>query len=390
MVVAAGYQIRRAHRAGGEGTVSGVNETTSALVLERLWLTDFRSHRSLELDFDEGVTALIGPNGSGKTNIVESIGWLTSMRSFRGAPNDALIHRDSEVAIARAQLRSDQRELLLEAELPRTGRLRVQMNKQRMQRKDLLGVMSVTVFAPDDLELIKGSPGERRSYLDDVVVSLHPRNESVRAKVDKILKQRNALLKGVHGRLDNDAAFTLDVWDSKLAEVGDQLGALRASAIERLSPLVTEALQAVAGGQHEVSLRYVAPWFQTGLAGALTEVRNDDVRRGITTVGPHRDEIEVLLNGMPARTHASQGEQRSLALALRLAGHELVRATTGVAPLLVLDDVFSELDDNRSTALIEALPAGQTLVTSAIDLPPGALADRVLRLDASGLINVGV
>ena len=376
--------------AEGRGTVSGVNETTSALVLERLWLTDFRSHRSLELDFDEGVTALIGPNGSGKTNIVESIGWLTSMRSFRGAPNDALIHRDSEVAIARAQLRSDQRELLLEAELPRTGRLRVQMNKQRMQRKDLLGVMSVTVFAPDDLELIKGSPGERRSYLDDVVVSLHPRNESVRAKVDKVLKQRNALLKGVHGRLDNDAAFTLDVWDSKLAEVGDQLGALRASAIERLSPLVTEALQAVAGGQHEVSLRYVAPWFQTGLAGALTEVRNDDVRRGITTVGPHRDEIEVLLNGMPARTHASQGEQRSLALALRLAGHELVRATTGVAPLLVLDDVFSELDDNRSTALIEALPAGQTLVTSAIDLPPGALADRVLRLDASGLINVRV
>lgn len=370
--------------------MSGVDATTSALVLERLWLTDFRSHRSLELDFDSGVTALIGPNGSGKTNIVESIGWLASMRSFRGAPNDALIHRDSEVAIARAQLRSDQRELLLEAELPRTGRLRVQMNKQRMQRKDLLGVMSVTVFAPDDLELIKGSPGERRGYLDDVVVGLHPRNESVRAKVDKVLKQRNALLKGVHGRLDNDAAFTLDVWDSKLAEVGDQLGALRSDAIERLTPLVTAGLQAVAGGQHDVSLRYVAPWFETGLLPALTDARNDDVRRGITTVGPHRDEIEVMLNGMPARTHASQGEQRSLALALRLAGHQLVRDTTGVAPLLVLDDVFSELDDNRSTALIEALPSGQTLVTSAIDLPPGALADRVVRLDGSGAINVGV
>lgn len=374
----------------GRDTVGEVNATTSALVLERLWLTNFRSHRSLELDFDAGVTALIGPNGSGKTNIVESIGWLTSMRSFRGAPNDALIHRDSEVAIARAQLRSDQRELLLEAELPRTGRLRVQMNKQRMQRKDLLGVMSVTVFAPDDLELIKGSPGERRSYLDGVVVSLHPRNEQIRAKVDKVLKQRNALLKGVHGRLDNDAAFTLDVWDSKLAEVGDQLGALRADAIAQLSPLVTEALQAVAGAQHRVELRYVAPWFENGLVAGLVESRKDDVRRGITTVGPHRDEIEILLNGMPARTHASQGEQRSLALALRLAGHELVRATTGVAPLLVLDDVFSELDDNRSTALIEALPDGQTLVTSAIDLPPGALADRVLRLDTSGVIDVRV
>ena len=368
----------------------GVDVTTSALVLERLWLTDFRSHRSLELDFDAGVTALIGPNGSGKTNIVESIGWLTSMRSFRGAPNEALVHRDSEVAIARAQLRSDQRELLLEAELPRSGRIRIQMNKQKVQRKDLLGVMSVTVFAPDDLELIKGSPGERRGYLDDVVVGLHPRNESVRAKVDKVLKQRNALLKGVHGRLDTDAAFTLDVWDSKLAEAGNELGALRADALERLTPLVTLALQAVAGGQHEVGLRYVAPWFETGLGAALVESRNDCVRRGLTTVGPHRDEIEVMLNGMPARTHASQGEQRSLALALRLAGHELVRDTTGVAPLLVLDDVFSELDDNRSTALIEALPSGQTLVTSAIDLPEGALADRVVRLDSAGVINVGV
>ena len=161
---------------------------TSALVLERLFLTDFRSHRSLELDFDRGVTALIGPNGSGKTNIVEAIGWLTSLRSFRGAPNDALIHRDSSAAVARAQLRSDQRELLLEAEVPRSGRLRVQMNKQRVQRKDLLGLLSVTVFAPDDLDLIKGSPGERRTYLDDVVVGLHPRNEPIRAKVDKVLK----------------------------------------------------------------------------------------------------------------------------------------------------------------------------------------------------------
>ncbi len=361
--------------------------TTSALVLERLWLTNFRSHGELAMDFAPGVTALIGPNGSGKTNIVEAIGWLTSMRSFRGAPNDALIRKDTDAAIARAQLRSDQRELLLEAELPRTGRLRVQMNKQRMQRKDLLGVMSITVFAPDDLELIKGSPGERRGYLDDVVTGLHPRNESIRAKVDKVLKQRNALLKGVHGRLDNDAAFTLDIWDAKLAEAGDQLGQLRADAVERLTPLVRDGLKAVAGQTHDVSLRYVAPWFETGLQPALGEARNDDVRRGVTTVGPHRDEIEIMLNGMPARTHASQGEQRSIALALRLAGHELVRSTTGVAPLLVLDDVFSELDDGRSAALIEALPAGQTLLTSAVDLPEQARADSVVRLTPEGVVN---
>jgi len=356
-------------------------------VLERLWLTDFRSHQQLELGFDAGVTALVGPNGSGKTNIVEAIGWLTSMRSFRGAPNDALIHREAETAIARARLRSDQRELLIEAELPRTGRLRVQMNRQRVQRKDLLGVLSVTVFAPDDLELVKGSPGERRTYLDDVVVGLHPRNEPIRAKVDKVLKQRNALLKGVHGKLDSDAAFTLDVWDAKFIEAGEQLGDLRAEAVDLLGPLVTDALQAVAGGDHAVSLRYVAPWFDSGLRSALEDSRKDDVRRGITTVGPHRDEIEVLLNGMPARTHASQGEQRSIALALRLAGHELVRKTTGVAPLLVLDDVFSELDDGRSAALVEALPAGQTLLTSAIDLPPQATADRTLRLTTEGVVG---
>ncbi len=356
------------------------NSSTGALILERLWLTDFRSHESLDLEFSPAVTALIGPNGSGKTNIVEAIGWLMSMRSFRGAPNEALIRQGAETAIARAQLRSDQRELLIEAELPRSGRVRFQMNRQRVQRKDLLGVLSVTVFAPDDLELIKGSPGERRTYIDQVVVGLHPKNESIRSQVDKVLKQRNALLKGVHGRLDGDAAFTLDVWDTKLADVGDQLGRLRSDAIEKLSPLVTDALHAIAGGSHEVQLRYVAPWFESGLHAALGTARNDDVRRGVTTVGPHRDDIEVMLNGMPARTHASQGEQRSLALALRLAGHELVRATTGVAPLLVLDDVFSELDDGRSAALVAALPAGQTLLTSAVDLPPGAVAESTIRL----------
>ena len=365
--------------------------TPSALVLERLWLTDFRSHESLELEFSRGVTALVGPNGSGKTNIVEAIGWLTTTKSFRGAPTDALIRRGTDRAIARAQLRSDQRELLLEAELPRTGRARIQMNRQRVQRtRDLLGVMSLTVFAPDDLEMIKGSPGERRTYLDHVVVSEHPRNEAIRANVEKVLKQRNALLKGVHGRLDNDAAFTLDVWDQKLAESADQLGALRADAISRLNPLVAQALRAVAGEGHEVELRYTAPWCAetqgNGLLEALGQARNDDVRRGVTTVGPHRDEIEIVLNDMPARTHASQGEQRSLALALRLAGHELVRNTTGVAPLLVLDDVFSELDDGRSAALVAALPSGQTLLTSAVDLPEGAIADATIRL---GGVSVG-
>ena len=353
-----------------------------ALVLERLSLRGWRSHPELDLEFSPGVTAILGPNGSGKTNVVEAVAWLATMRSFRGAPTEAIIATGSETAVARAELCSDGRSLLLEAELNRSGRTRVQLNRQRLRRtRDLLDVMAVTVFAPDDLDLIKGSPSQRRGYVDTVLLGLHPRNDTVRAEVDKILKQRNALLKGCGGRLDGDAAFTLDVWDDKLARAGDALGAARADAVGRLRPLVGAALASIAGGDARVELEYVAPWHEAGLRPALAEARSNDVRRGVTTVGPHRDEIEIRLEGMPARTQASQGEQRSLALALRLSGHELVRTATGVSPLLVLDDVFSELDDDRSTALVAALPEGQTLVTSATDLPPGARADSTVRLD---------
>lgn len=359
-----------------------MEQIRSALVLEHLWLSRWRSHSELDLELAPGVTAILGPNGSGKTNIVEAVAWLATMRSFRGAPTEAIIGAGSESAVARARLRSDGRELLLEAELSRSGRTRVQLNKQRLRRaRDLHDVMAVTVFAPDDLELIKGSPSERRTYIDGVLLGLHPRNDAIRAEVDKILKQRNALLKGCGGRLDADAAFSLDVWDDKFATAGDALCALRDETIGRLKPFVRDALGAVAGAETNVELGYVAPWRETGLGPALAEARSTDVRRGITTVGPHRDEIEIRLAAMPARTQASQGEQRSLALALRLAGHELVRATTGVAPLLVLDDVFSELDDTRSTALVAALPPGQTLVTSAIELPAGAHVDSTVRLD---------
>ncbi len=362
-----------------------MEEVRPALVLEHLWLTDWRSHESLELGLAPGVTAIIGPNGSGKTNIVEAVAWLATTRSFRGATTESIIRAGAETAVARARMRSDGRELLLEAELNRSGRSRIQLNKQRLRRtRDLLDVMAITVFAPDDLELVKGSPSERRTYLDQVLLGLHPRNDALRAEVDKILKQRNALLKGCSGRLDSDAAFTLDVWDQKLATAGDQLGALRAQLIDDLGPHVQSALAAVAGSDTVVELCYSAPWFESGLASALAAARTEDVRRGVTTVGTHRDEVEIRLAGMPARTQASQGEQRSLALALRLAGHELVRQTTGVAPLLILDDVFSELDDDRSTALVASLPPGQTLVTSAVELPPNAHADAEFRLGRRG------
>jgi DNA replication and repair protein RecF len=236
------------------------------------------------------------------------------------------------------------------------------------------------VFAPDDLELVKGGPAERRRYLDDALVASHPRYDALRGEVDKILKQRNALLKSAGGRLDESAGFTLDVWDAKLVESGGRLAEARQSLLGRLAPPLTETYDAVANRPAEVTATYVADWAAAGLEAALAAARKDDVRRGVSTVGPHRDDVDLRIGGLPSRTHASQGEQRSLALALRLAAHRVITEVTGSAPVLLLDDVFSELDPDRSDALLANLPAGQTLLTSASGLPPKAQPDLVLHL----------
>jgi DNA replication and repair protein RecF len=198
--------------------------------------------------------------------------------------------------------------------------------------------------------------------------------------VDKVLKQRNALLKGAGGRLDEGAAFTLDVWDAKLVESGGRLAEARQHLLDRLTPSLAQTYDAVANRPANIEATYVAEWARTGLAEALVASRKDDVRRGVSTVGPHRDDIELRIGGMPARTHASQGEQRSLALALRLAAHHVITDVTGSAPILLLDDVFSELDPDRSDALLANLPTGQTLLTSASGLPPKADPELVLEV----------
>jgi DNA replication and repair protein RecF len=349
--------------------------------VDRVWLTDFRSYDSAELELAPGLTALLGDNGQGKTNVLEAIAWLATMASFRGAPNEALIRRDAPRAILRAEGEREGRSILVEAELVANGRNRVLVNRQPLQRaRDLLGVLRVSVFAPDDLELVKGGPGERRRYLDDALVASHPRYDALRSEVDKILKQRNALLKSSGGRLDDSAAFTLDVWDAKLVESGGALAAARRNLLERLVPVLGDTYDAVAHGPAEVGARYLATWEATGLEAALAEARRDDLRRGVSTVGPHRDDVELTIGGLLARTHASQGEQRSLALALRLAAHHVLTEVTGSAPVLLLDDVFSELDPDRSDALLANLPPGQTLLTSASGLPPKASPELVLRV----------
>jgi DNA replication and repair protein RecF len=359
--------------------------------LDQLWLTDFRNYAAAEVSLaPEGLTVITGANGEGKTNLLEAVAWLATLSSFRGAPNEALVRVGASTAVVRGAGSRGGRELLIEGSIWLPGRTRVQVNRQPLRRaRDLLGALRVSVFSPDDLVLIKGGPAERRGYLDDLLVSCHPRWDTVRGDLERVLRQRATLLKQAGGRLTTEVGLTLDVWDAQLADLGTTLATGRAELIQRLEPQVAKAYGDLAGGPADVVLSYVAPWRDAsgGLAAALASARHDDVRRGVSTVGPHRDDLVITLSGLPSRTHASQGEQRSLALSLRLGGHSVVREAAAESPVLLLDDVFSELDPGRSEALLAHLPAGQALLTTAGPLPPGVAPARRLRV--SGGVVVG-
>lgn len=363
------------------------------MIVLRLELTDFRNYREAAFDLTSGTTAVVGDNGQGKTNVAEALAYLATLSSFRGAPGDALIRVGAEQAIIRATVRHDDgRESLVEAELVSSGRNRVQVNKQKLQRvRDLLGTVRVTVFSPDDLIVVKGGPGDRRRFMDDTLVALATKYDSIRLEIDRIVKQRNTLLKQAqkagHRELPSEIALTLDVWDTKFTEVADQFGYARATLVSKLAPMVQEAYEQLAGQPTPVELRYEPEWRRVGLMAALTQAREMDLRRGVSTVGPHRDELSFTIGGLPSRTHSSQGEQRTLALALRLAGHRLVTERTGSAPVLVLDDVLSELDDGRATALLANLPDGQVVITTASELPPAARADRIVRIEEGAVLE---
>ena len=356
----------------------GPGRQASGLRVDHISLVDFRSYPAAELDLAPGFNAVLGPNGRGKTNLLEAIAYVSRLDSFRGVPAEALVRSGAAAAVIRARIDHAGREILVEAEIPTRGRPRVLANRQRVARRaDLLSDYQVSVFTPDDLALVKDGPAIRRDFLDDLLISMHPRNDAVRTEFERVLRQRNALLKQVGGRLGPEAALTLDVWDERLAACGQRLGELRVGAIERLAHVVTEAYRSLAGVDVEVSLSYESGWLDHGLAAALSAGRRDDVRRGLSLVGPHRDDLWLGVGGMFARHRASQGEQRSLAFALRLAAHRVVTETIGSAPTLLLDDVFSELDPSRSAALLRSLPPGQTVLTSAIGLPAGAEPERV-------------
>jgi DNA replication and repair protein RecF len=298
------------------------------------------------------------------------------------------VRAGADVAIVRCEANRDGRRLLIEAEVHPNGRDRVLVNRQPLRRtRDLLGAIQVTVFAPDDLALIKGGPQGRRDYLDDLLVALHPRHDVLRGDLDHILRQRNALLKQAGGnpRPPADIVTTLDVWDQKLAETGTAVAAARAGLVGSLGPELAAVYDRVAERVAHVTVDYRRSW-SGGLATALAAARPDDLRRGVTTLGPQRDDLVVTLGGLPSRTHASQGEQRSLALSLRLAGHLLVTRELGGPPLLLLDDVFSELDADRSAALLESLPPGQAFVTTAGRLPSQAHPELVVRVEGGKIL----
>jgi DNA replication and repair protein RecF len=264
----------------------------------------------------------------------------------------------------------------------------VQVNRQRLSRaRDLLGVVRVTVFSPDDLTLVKGGPADRRRFMDDTLVALAVKYDALRLELDRVVRQRNMLLRQAGGRLDEAAAVTLDVWDARLADVGDRFGHARHTLVERLRPMVAEAYAQLAGAPTDIGVAYDPSWRVGGLASALGRARDDDVKRGVSTVGPHRDEVGLTIGAMPARTHASQGEQRTLALSLRLAAHRLVADRTGSTPVLVLDDVLSELDAGRATALLGHLPPGQVVITTASAVPAAARPERILRVHGGAIVG---
>jgi len=368
--------------------------------LTRLALTDFRSYPSADVALGPGVTIFNGPNGEGKTNLVEAVGYVATLASHRSAHDAPLIRQGAERAIIRASVHDTTRDALVEIELNPGRANRVRLNRAPLTRpREILGVLRTVLFAPEDLALVKGDPGERRRFLDDLLVAMAPRYAAVRADYDRVLRQRTALLKsagpkgGPKGNRQSRETVmsTLDVWDAHLARAGAELLVAREHLVAAVRPYVERAYTAVAGDRGLASIEYRRSFeppqeaasegashgervkaAEDALRAALAEVRDSELDRGVCLAGPHRDELELAVRGLPARGYASHGESWSLALALRLASFDLLRAGRE-DPVLILDDVFAELDAGRRDRLAALVAkAEQVLVTAAVpaDVPP--------------------
>ncbi len=405
--------------------------------LTRLALTDFRSYASADLVLTPGVTLLSGPNGEGKTNLAEAIGYAATLGSHRVATDAPLVRQGADRAIIRAAVSSGRGNALIEIELNPGRANRVRLNRGPLPRpREILGVLRTVLFAPEDLALVKGDPGERRRFLDELLVATAPRYAAVRTDYERVVRQRTALLKSAGARLPRGRSAassppagppsgsgtpasgapalpaamdaTLDAWDDQLARAGTQLLTGRLALVRALRPHVEAAYAAVSGDRGPAGITYRPSFTLPGLDGApgepgaadagtdekegdieatmrdaLRQARPGELERGVCLVGPHRDELELRVGELPTRGYASHGESWSLALALRLAAYELLRAD-GDDPVLILDDVFAELDAGRRDRLA-GLVAGaeQVIVTAAVPADvPASLAGA--RYDVSG------
>jgi DNA replication and repair protein RecF len=379
-----------------------------------LSLTDFRSYPTVELALQPGVTALVGPNGQGKTNLVEAVGYVATLASHRVSSDAPLVRLGAERALVRASVVRDGRPTLVEIEVNPGRANRARINRGPVPRaREVLGVLRSVLFAPEDLALVKGDPAERRRFLDDLLVLRTPRLAGVRSDYERILRQRNSLLKTAgharRGSTSQDSALsTLGVWNSHLARVGAEILDERLRLVDDLRPYLGDAYATVARGasrdaaEAEYKSSFALPTdaadrgaLTEALLAAVAERQNDELDRGVSLVGPHRDDLVLSLGTgddgtrLPVRGYASHGESWSLALALRLASYDLLRSD-GDDPILVLDDVFAELDIERRAQLAELVAgAEQVLVTAAVDEDvPEKLAGTRFRVSAGAVTRV--
>ena len=388
----------------------------------RLSLTDYRNYERAELVLGPGATVFVGRNGQGKTNLVESIGYLATLGSHRVSGDQALIRAGADAAIVRALLAHGDRELLVELQLNRQGTNRAQLNRSPVKTRELPRYAHSVLFAPEDLAIVRGEPSVRRRMLDELLVQRTPRLAGVMADYERVLKQRNSLLKSARARgLAAAQLPTLDIWDERLVQLGSELIDQRVALVRELAAPLAEAYRSIVDADHAPELRPLlsidgadpegdspadaasrtpsdeamdaAPSTSTTasrFADTIRVLRPKELERGITLAGPHRDDVVLLLNGLPAKGYASHGESWSFALALRLASAELLRrdSTTG-DPVLVLDDVFAELDRLRRERLAAAIGGfEQVLVTAAVlEDVPEPLTARIVHIDAGRIVG---
>jgi len=379
--------------------------------VRHLTVVDFRSYESAELPLEPGVTTLVGLNGQGKTNLAEALGYLATLSSHRVATDLPLVRFGASQAIVRGAVVRDGRETMIELEITPGRANRARLNRSPLSRpRDVLGTLRTVLFAPEDLALVKGDPGERRRFLDELLVARQPRWSGVRSDYDKILKQRGALLKSAAPVLRRggrrgarpasegsdvlaereSALHTLDVWDSHLAQVGSALLYARLRLLRDLGPYLGKAYDEVSAGQSDARVSYKSSLREEAAARitagevlepgelraeiltSLAEVRGAEVERGVCLVGPHRDDMVLTLGELPAKGYASHGESWSFALGLKLAAFQLLRHDLGDDPVLVLDDVFAELDTGRRERLAAMIgDCEQVVITAAVpaDVP---------------------